>query len=197
MTPPSFDPLDAREDHRAAPCCSGPSHMKAFLCGWDGDDLKLGPSANQTNPQSLRVSQGQLWPWHRHTGMGLGSSNHFSSWLLRSNSAGGRPVLHLRAEENSGRSVGPGEQWPSSGLLSDLTSLTGNVAAVFRGSTGRQCRTVVDKGSSWIRSRVLDCPRRLFVTWAVAAGPREGSSVRMASSKHPYFFSDPSWIYQS
>lgn len=44
------------------------------------------------------------------------------------------------------------------------------MAAVFRGSMGRQCRTVVevlDKGSIWIRSRVLACLMCLFVTRAV------------------------------
>lgn len=81
----------------------------------------------------------------------------------------------VRYEEPSGGSVGPrgpGELWPSSGLLPDPTSLTGNVAAVFGGSMGRQCRTVVevlDKGSAWIRSRVLACLRCQSVTWAVGS----------------------------
>lgn len=64
---------------------------------------------------------------------------------------------------------------------------------------GRQCRTVVevlDKGSAWIRSRVLACLRCQSVTWAVGSWPREGSCVRTASSKQPriFFFSDPSWM---
>lgn len=71
----------------------------------------------------------------------------------------------------------PEDQVSSSPLvasLSDPTSLTGNVAAVFRGSMGRQCRTgveVLDKGSAWIRSwiRELACLRCLFVTWAVGS----------------------------
>lgn len=57
---------------------------------------------------------------------------------------------------------GPGEQWPSSGLLLDRPSLMGKVAAIFGGSMGRQCRTVVvvlDKGRAWIRSRPCRCLR--------------------------------------
>lgn len=205
MTPPRLDPLDAPEDPWAAPCCSDPSHTESFsqwmgwgrsqtrfICKPDKRPTRKGLSGSAVAcclPVGLAQTQ---WDGTGAPGCAAAASpDGCSGARVRE----ARPMLPVRAEEPSGRSAGPrgpGEPWPSSGLLSELTSLTGNMAAVFGGSTGRQCRTVVavlDKGSAWIRSRVLACPRCLFVTWAVAAErPCEGSCVRMASSECPYFF---------